>query len=260
MYVNNSNTLILNQGGNSIGPAITSSSIWYLLAVTINSNQPRFHVHDGTSWSHTNGSATVTADTVAATDQMTFSSGQLAGFFAGNVVCAAAKKANSTDLQIETLSRTAFQAWRDFAFDWLVGFDSTLEAAGVVQDQASPGTGDETSRTSITTVSDPPGWTWAPVAVTPTADFTGTPLSGLAPLSVAFTDTSTGIPTSWAWNFGDGATSTSQNPTHSYTSSGVYTVTLIATNASGSNTKTRTAYISATEAIVYAAGGGIEIY
>lgn len=96
--------------------------------------------------------------------------------------------------------------------------------------------------------------------VTPGADFTGTPLSGVAPFNVAFTDTSTNTPTSWAWDFGDTGTSTSQNPTHSYTTSGVYTVALTATNAAGSNTRTRTAYITAAEAIVYAPGGGIEIY
>lgn len=97
-------------------------------------------------------------------------------------------------------------------------------------------------------------------SVAPVADFTGTPTSGTTSLSVTFTDASTNSPTSWAWDFGDGATSTSQNPTHSYTSSGVYTVTLIATNGAGSNTKTRAAYITASEAIVYAAGGGIEIW
>ena len=71
-------------------------------------------------------------------------------------------------------------------------------------------------------------------AVAPVADFTGTPTSGTASLSVAFTDSSTNSPTSWAWTFGDGATSSSQNPSHSYTTSGVYTVTLVATNSAGS--------------------------
>jgi uncharacterized membrane protein len=98
------------------------------------------------------------------------------------------------------------------------------------------------------------------LAVTPVADFTGTPTSGTASLSVAFTDTSTNTPTSWAWDFGDGSTSTSQNPSHSYTSSGVYTVSLTATNTAGSNTKTRTAYITVSEPVVYATGGGIDIW
>jgi PKD repeat protein len=85
-----------------------------------------------------------------------------------------------------------------------------------------------------------------PAAVTPVANFTGTPLTGTYPLSVAFTDSSTNTPTSWAWTFGDGGTSTAQNPSHSYTAAGTYTVALVATNAGGSNTKTRTGYVTVT--------------
>jgi PKD repeat protein len=70
-------------------------------------------------------------------------------------------------------------------------------------------------------------------APTPTASFTYFPASGVAPLFVQFTDTSTNSPTSWAWNFGDGQTSTLKNPTHQYNSSGNYTVTLTAYNAAG---------------------------
>ena len=96
-------------------------------------------------------------------------------------------------------------------------------------------------------------------SVAPVADFTGTPTSGAASLSVTFTDSSTNSPTSWAWDFGDGGTSTAQNPTHSYSTSGVFTVALTATNTAGSNTKTRTGYITVSEAVVYAAAGGIDI-
>ncbi len=85
--------------------------------------------------------------------------------------------------------------------------------------------------------------------VAPVANFTGTPLSGIIPLTVNFTDTSTNSPTSWLWNFGNGATSTSQSPSHVYTSAGQYTVALTATNLSGSNTKTQTNYITATAPI-----------
>ena len=53
---------------------------------------------------------------------------------------------------------------------------------------------------------------------------------------VAFTDTSTGNPTSWRWNFGDGNNSTQQNPVHEFVGSGPFTVTLEATNAVGSST------------------------
>ncbi|MBI2304051.1 MAG: PKD domain-containing protein [Chloroflexi bacterium] len=81
----------------------------------------------------------------------------------------------------------------------------------------------------------------------PTADFLGSPTSGKIPLAVTFTDTSSGTSiTSWLWSFGDGVTGTLQNPTHTYSSPGVYTVSLTATNADGSDTKTRASYISVT--------------
>jgi PKD repeat protein len=78
----------------------------------------------------------------------------------------------------------------------------------------------------------------------PTANFTASPTSGTAPLAVNFTDTSTGGPTSWSWNFGDGGTSTQQNPAHTYSTAGTYSVTLTATNTAGSNTTTKTNYIT----------------
>ena len=73
----------------------------------------------------------------------------------------------------------------------------------------------------------------------PVASFGASPTSGTVPLTVAFTDTSSGSPTAWSWNFGDGsAPSTTQNPSHTYTAAGTYTVTLTASNAGGSNTAT----------------------
>jgi gliding motility-associated-like protein len=47
---------------------------------------------------------------------------------------------------------------------------------------------------------------------------------------VQFTDTTIGAPDAWFWDFGDGSTDTVQNPTHTYTAAGSYTVTLAATN------------------------------
>ena len=79
----------------------------------------------------------------------------------------------------------------------------------------------------------------------PVANFVGNPTSGAAPLTVAFTDQSTNSPTAWGWTFGDGGTSTAQNPSHSY-AAGTYTVSLTATNAYGSDGETKTGYIIAT--------------
>lgn len=72
----------------------------------------------------------------------------------------------------------------------------------------------------------------------PTNSFTTSATSGDPSLSVTFTDTSTGNPTSWLWNFGDGsATVTNQNPTHSF-ASGLWTVTSKVSNLGGNSTAT----------------------
>ncbi len=81
----------------------------------------------------------------------------------------------------------------------------------------------------------------------PVANFSGSPTSGTAPLTVNFTDLSSGSPTSWSWTFGDGGSSTAQNPSHTYTGAGTYTVSLTATNSCGSDGETKTAYITVTE-------------
>ncbi len=79
--------------------------------------------------------------------------------------------------------------------------------------------------------------------VVPVADFSATPTSGVGPLDVAFTDASTGTPATWAWTFGDGATSTLQNPTHTY-NPGTYDVSLTVTNALGTDAVTKSGYIT----------------
>ncbi len=79
----------------------------------------------------------------------------------------------------------------------------------------------------------------------PTAAFSAAPTSGCSiPHTVFFTDQSTDSPTAWSWDFGDGNTSTAQNPVHSYTTAGVYTVTLTASNSGGNDSTTETVRIS----------------
>ncbi|WP_141241588.1 PKD domain-containing protein, partial [Methanosarcina spelaei] len=84
------------------------------------------------------------------------------------------------------------------------------------------------------------------VTAKPVSAFSASTTSGKAPLNVKFTDKSTGTPTKWKWNFGDGKTSTQQNPTHKYSKAGIYTVKLTVTNAAGSNTVTKSNYITVT--------------
>nr|MBP6687815.1 PKD domain-containing protein [Lacibacter sp.] len=81
-------------------------------------------------------------------------------------------------------------------------------------------------------------------AQAPVANFTSTSPTGCTPFIVNFTDQSTGTPTSWQWDLGNGSTSNAQNPSTFYTSAGTYTVRLTVTNGSGSNTITRTNYIT----------------
>ncbi|GEM_PF-2108855 len=79
----------------------------------------------------------------------------------------------------------------------------------------------------------------------PVANFTANTMSGYVPLTVQFTDLSTGIPTSWAWDFeNDGTTdSTAKNPEYTYPTAGNYTVKLTVTNPSGSTSEIKTDYI-----------------
>ncbi|WP_155396543.1 PKD domain-containing protein [Methanosarcina barkeri] len=81
-------------------------------------------------------------------------------------------------------------------------------------------------------------------SVIPVANFSANKIHGISPLSVTFTDQSTNTPTEWLWDFGDGNTSTSQNPTHTYTTVGTYTVKLEATNLAGTSNITKTGYIT----------------
>jgi PKD repeat protein len=86
----------------------------------------------------------------------------------------------------------------------------------------------------------------AAVVSPPVAAFSGTPTSGTAPLMVTFTNTSTGSFSSEAWDFGDGGTSSASNPSHTYTSPGVYPVALTVFGPGGSNTLTQAGYITVT--------------
>lgn len=91
------------------------------------------------------------------------------------------------------------------------------------------------------------------------ADFSASPLSGTAPLTVQFSDLSAGNPTSWNWDFGDGYSVTVQSPQHTYESAGTYTVTLEVSDGTNSDIETKTDYIIASvsgEAITSTTAGG----
>ena len=102
---------------------------------------------------------------------------------------------------------------------------------------SGPGGMDTETKVGYVTVIDPP----------PVADFSGTPVTGVLPLSVDFTDLTTGAVTGWSWDFGDLGTSSAQNPSHTYTSAGTYSVSLTSTGPGGSDTETKVSYITVSE-------------
>ncbi|GAA2148819.1 hypothetical protein GCM10009760_41310 [Kitasatospora kazusensis] len=114
----------------------------------------------------------------------------------------------------------------------------TYTATLTVTDSASPA---NTATSQVTTTVNAVG---NPLAATAS----GTPTSGQVPLTVAFTGTGTGgTPAySYSWNFGDGTTGTTQNPSHTYSTPGTYTATLTVTDsASPPNTATSTVTLTA---------------
>jgi len=117
---------------------------------------------------------------------------------------------------------------------WLWDFGDGTTAAGQNATKAYTTAGNYTVTLSVT---DGVGTVSTSQTVSiyspPVASFAKTPASGFAPLSVNFTDTSTGNPASWLWDFGDATTSTLQNPTKLYTASGTYTINLTVTNPAG---------------------------
>lgn len=123
-----------------------------------------------------------------------------------------------------------------FTYDWDFGDGGTSTAADPQHDYTAFG-----NYTVALTVTNPTGCSvtqtenqYININET-TAGFTPDVFGFCIPLTVNFTDESisaTNI-TSWNWDFGDGATSTVQNPQHTYTDTGIYTVTLIIQNADG---------------------------
>jgi PKD repeat protein len=93
-------------------------------------------------------------------------------------------------------------------------------------------------------------------AAPPVANFTASATSGTGSLTVNFSDTSTGSISSRSWNFGDGTSSTAQNPAHTYAAPGTYTVSLTVTGPGGSDTETKGNYINVASTSTGGTSGG----
>ena len=86
--------------------------------------------------------------------------------------------------------------------------------------------------------------TFIAVGDPPVPDFSATPPQGNIPLIVTFNDRTTGTPDSWDWDFGDGSSATVQNPTHTYTKPGIFSVTLFSGNEFGTGQITKSGMIN----------------
>ena len=180
------------------------------------------------------------ADTITRPAFITVDPAPTADFVADTTnSCAAPLTVNFTDL-----STGGAVAW-----DWDFGDGNTSTAQNPTHTYTAPGTYDVTL-----TVTSGSGCTNTITfnnyiqIVPPVADFVGNPLLGCIPLVVNFTDASVSNEpiVSWQWDFGDGNTSTAQNPSNTYTAAGTYTVTLIIVNSAGcTDTLVRPNYIQA---------------
>lgn len=159
--------------------------------------------------------------------------------FTANITRAYVKQNPSVPVEFTAASNTAPYTWR---WKWSGGKLTTSSdfTLVLVFNQYGYYTVSRTVKNSNSTASNSTQISVCPLV----ASFTASQTSGKVPLTVRFTDTSTDQPSSWTWDFGDGATSALQNPSHTYTKSGTYTVRLDAKNSLGSCWNTSTITVS----------------
>ncbi len=218
-----------------------------------------------------NGSATVNVTGGTSPYRYAWSNGDITASITGLVATTYTVTVTDANACTATASVTITEPTAvNLSLSSQTNIDCNGEATGSARVTATGGTepytylwNDDAAQTTITasglaagtyqaTVTDAKGCS-ATTSVTITqysailADFSADQVFGCGPLTVNFTDASSGGNTSfttWSWDFGDGTTSDLQNPSHVYTSSGAFTVSLTVSNSYGcSKTKIKTNYI-----------------
>ena len=168
----------------------------------------------------------------------------LAGFIVSATTGTLPMVVNFTDTSTQTTvsSRDAFGPTR---YTWDFGDGTTSTTPGNVSHTYTTAGSRVVTLTLVNSVGTTSAQGGISAAGLPVAQFLVGPdsnpdVSATTPFTLAFTDQSTGSPTSWLWSFGDGTTSSDRNPAHTYTTMGDFTASLLVTNAAGSNTATVT--------------------
>ena len=131
---------------------------------------------------------------------------------------------------------------------WAIGNNTTFNAdrdgelwLGINDDAVTKNVGDNTGFLTAIIVTSV-----LPTSILPVADFTCNVTKGYIPLSVQFTDRSKYV-TMWKWDFGDGVTSSEQDPVHTYSEPGNYHISLTVSNDAGSNTSQNSTICASTK-------------
>jgi PKD repeat protein len=209
--------------------------------VSTEQNPRHVYMNEGTYTVKLTVRNTFGEDTKVRTDLITVGGGAAVDFTADKTTVGVGRVVSFTDLS--TISPTSW-VWEfgdgstgsgsnpDHVYRAVGVYDVTLTASNLYQSHS------RTRNMYITVLN------------IPRAEFAADKTRGGAPLDIQFTDRSTGAPIEWKWDFGDGATSTEQNPKHTYSAYGTFTVTLTASNKDGSDSATKTNYIVTTLAPV----------
>jgi PKD repeat protein len=156
--------------------------------------------------------------------------------------CGDAGGISPVDVQFQDQSQGEVTAWQ-----WSFGDGATSSAQSpehtyllpgsftVSLTASGPGGSDVESKPGLVTVESPPA---------PVASFTAGTTSGIDPLTVAFTDQSSGVVTAWTWSFGDGSVASVPDPTHIYVAAGTYSVGLVVRGPGGSDELVRVDLVS----------------
>ncbi|WP_370005742.1 DUF3344 domain-containing protein [Methanothermobacter sp. KEPCO 2] len=239
LRINENNTLVLT-GGISTTTALYGS---YLLVIYEHAteNFKRIWINDGTDLLYS--MPTYGVNNTEATAYANFNninSGAMKNATA-IILTASANEDNKSKLYFNSMEYTGF--WADYLAGPQLGF-SVYNVTGAIQDGANTAriqsynngsNGDNLVAIGAILVLE-----YQP----PVASFTANATEGVTPIHVQFQDTSTWA-TEWLWDFGDGTNSTEQNPLHTYTVPGKYTVKLTVKGPGGEDTTTRPQYITA---------------